>query len=101
MASQQKISETLLDELGLTNLPQDKKDQLLIKMTEAILKRIFVETLEKLNEKDRETYEKMLDDGKEPEVVEAFLREKISNYDQMLDKVIADFKEMMSKKIID
>ena len=99
--TQQKISKNLIDELGLSDLPQDKKDELLIKMTESILRRIFLETIEKLNDPDRNQFEKMLDENKNPEIIEAFLKEKISNYDQLLDKTIADFKETMSKKIID
>ena len=92
MMTQQKISKNLIDELGLSDLPQDKKDELLIKMTESILRRIFLETIEKLNDPDRNQFEKMLDENKNPEIIEAFLKEKISNYDQLLDKTIADFK---------
>ena len=97
MPQDNQIQQTLAEELGISDLPQDKQEQLLIKMTEVILKRMFVETLDKLNDADREAYEQMLDRSAEPAEVEKFLREKISNYDQMLEKIVAEFKEKVVK----
>lgn len=95
MDQQNQIQKTLLDDLGLSDLPQDKKDELLIKMTEVILKRMFVETMGKLSADDQEAYGEMLDKQSSPEGIEKFLREKISDYDQVLEKIVADFKKEM------
>ena len=94
---QAQLQKELVEELGLANLPLDKQEELLIKMTEVLLKRIFVETMEKLSEADRETYEKMIDEKSEPEKIGEFLKEKVVNYDQMVEKIIVDFKEEMKK----
>lgn len=91
-----EIQKKIIEELGLSNLPQDKQDQLLVKMTEVVLQRIFVETMNKLNENDQVAYEKMIDENSEPEKLEAFLKEKITNYDEMVAKVVTDFKSEMS-----
>ena len=79
------------------DLPQDKKDQLLVKMTEVLLKKNFIDALSQLNEQDKDAYEKMIDRQASSEEIEKFLREKISDYDQLLDKVVADFKEKMAE----
>ena len=84
--------------MGLSDLPQDKKDELIIKMTEAILKRMFVETMEKLKLVDQKIFGEMLDREAGPEEIEKFLRKKIENYDQMLEKVVADFRDEMKKE---
>lgn len=97
MENQTQIQKTIIDELGLNDLPQEKQDQLLIKMTEAVLNRIFVEIMEKLNENDQNAYEKMIDENASPEQLESFLREKIANYDEMVANVIANFKEEMKE----
>lgn len=97
MDNQNQIRNSLLSELGLTDLPQDKQEQLSIKMTEVILKRIFVETMDKLSRKDREAYGQMINEQADPGEIEKFLREKIENYDQLLEKVVADFKTEMKK----
>lgn len=97
MSQKNQLQKDLAEELGLADLPQDKKEQLLIRMTEVILKRIFVETMHRLAEPDQSSYEKLIDDNASPEEVEKFLREKISNYDVMVKKVVDDFKEEMKK----
>ena len=92
------IQQTLIDELGLADLPQDKKDELLVKMTEVVLKRIFVETMEKLSEKDQEEYSQMIEKEAAPEELEKFLTEKIAGYDEMVKKVVEEFKEEMKSQ---
>lgn len=92
-----QIQKALIEELGLSDLPSDKQEELLIKMTEVLLKRIFVETMEKLSDMDREAYEKMVDMGAEAEALGAFLKEKVYSYDEMVEKIITDFKEEMKK----
>lgn len=94
---QAQLQKELIEELGLSNLPQDKQEELLIKMTEVLLKRIFVETMERLNETDREEYGKMLDENTDPEKVGEFLKKKVANYDQLVEKIVVDFKEEMKK----
>lgn len=89
------IQKTIFDELDLNGLPEDKKEQLAIKMTEVVVRRIFAETVEKMPETDQETYEKMIDENAAAEELEAFLKEKIPGYDGIAQKVIEGFKEEM------
>jgi hypothetical protein len=95
-AQTQALSQ-LIKDLGIDTLSEDKQNELIIKMTEVLLKRIFLETMEKLGESGREEYEKMSEGKVEPEQVEAFFKEKISNYDEMVDKIIEEFKAEMMK----
>jgi hypothetical protein len=98
-AEQEEVQKRLVEELGLSDLPKDKQEELLIKMTEVLLKRIFVETMERLNDVDRETYEKMMDENGDQEKISVFLREKVYNYDEMVEKIIFDFKKEMKEAI--
>lgn len=97
MQDQSQLQKELIEELGLSSLSEDKKEQLLLKMSEAILKRVFVETMRRLGENDQADYEKMIDQNASPEEVEKFLHEKISGYDGMVKKIIEEFKEEMKK----
>lgn len=93
---QNKIQKILLDELGLSEISQDKKEQLLIKMTEVLLKRIFLETMEKLDEQAREEYQKLVGGGNStPEQMEEFLKSRIGDYEGLVQKVVDEFKEEM------
>jgi hypothetical protein len=93
--SQEKVLSQLVKDLGIDNLPQNQQNELIIKMTEVLLKRIFLETMEKLGQQGREEYEKMSQGDVEIQRVEAFFKERINNYDQMIDKIIEEFKEEM------
>lgn len=94
---QDQMTKTILDEMGLNNLPQEKQEELLIKMTEVLLKRIFIETMDKLGEGNMEEYEKLVDSNASPEEIENFFQSKIPNYEKMVQKVVDDFKEEMKK----
>ena len=87
----------LIKDLGIDTLAEDKQNELIIKMTEVLLKRIFIETMDKLGEQGREAYEKISEsENIEPQIVEAFFKEKINNYDEMVQKIIEEFRaEMM------
>ena len=67
----------LIKDLGIDTLSEDKQNELIIKMTEVLLKRIFLETMESLGEEGREEYEKLTAGEVDPEKVEAFFKEKI------------------------
>jgi len=88
-----KMQEELMRDLGMDGLSEEQQQELIVKMTEAVLKRIFLETLEKLSEEDKKTYEEMIEKQEDPGKLENFLAEKIPNYDKMVAKIVTDFKE--------
>lgn len=92
---QEAQRQAVIEELGLSGLPRDKQDELLIKMTEAVLKRIFADSLSRLSEEDQDEYLKMIDAQADQEKIEEFLKSKISNYDELVRKAIVEFKEEM------
>lgn len=89
------LQKTLIDELGLQNLPQEKKDEMLTQMAEVVLKRIYLNTFESLPEADREKFGEMLDQEAAPEKIEDFLREKFKDYDDFVKKIVEAFREEM------
>jgi hypothetical protein len=99
MTNQQTIQQTIIDELGMSDLPQEKQEKLLSQMTEAVLQRIFIETMQRLNTIDQEEYAKMVENKSTPDEIEAYLRGKIADYDGMIEGVVNDFKEEMKKEL--
>ncbi len=91
------LQQSIIEELGLQNLPQEKQEEILVKMTEVLLKKIYLETFEKLEEADRVELGNMLDGEANPEKVEEYLRGKIEDYDGFVKKIVEDFKEEMKK----
>jgi hypothetical protein len=97
MSNQVDIQKTIIEELGLSDLSREKQEKLVIKMTEAVLKRVFLETIEKLSVADQENFSQMIGNKAAPEQLEKFLSEKINDYDEMVKKIVEDFKEEMKK----
>lgn len=89
------LQKTLIDELGLQDLPQEKKDEMLVQMAEVVLKRIYLSTYESLPEADQKEFGKMLDEESEPEKIETYLRGKFDDYDDFVKKIVEAFKEEM------
>ncbi|OGI25524.1 MAG: hypothetical protein A3J76_03680 [Candidatus Moranbacteria bacterium RBG_13_45_13] len=89
------LQKTIVEELGLQNLPEEEQAEFLLKMTEAVLKRIYVDTVEALSEGDREELVKLIDTETEAEKIEEFLKGKIENYDEFVKKIVENFKSQM------
>lgn len=94
------VEKNIIDELGLSGLPEGKKIELLSQMTESVLKRITIAVLEKLSTQDAEEFEK-LRESEDPERIDKFLKEKIPNYETMVRDIISDFKNEMEKNVAD
>lgn len=90
------VSE-LIEDFRIKDLPQEKKDEMVIKMTESLLKRIFVEAMDRLGNDGRAEYKSMQLDS-QPQQIEVFFREKIRGYDEMVEKIVSEFKRGMLRK---
>lgn len=91
MADQNTVlKQTIIEELGLQDLPQEKQDELMTQIGEVVMKRIYLETMETLEKEDQEKLVDLME--KSPDRVEPFLREKIPDYDNFVKKVVDDFK---------
>jgi hypothetical protein len=96
---QEQIQKRLIDELGLAGLAEEKQQEIIIQMTEFLLKKIFLETMENLGEAGRNEYEKLIDSSASLEKIEEFLKAKIADYDAMVEKVIMNFRQEMIASI--
>lgn len=84
-------------EFELTNVPQEKQEELLAKMGEALLKRIFLDTMEKIGDDGVREYEALLDKGAKQDEIDAFFESKIPGYNVFVSDIVSDFKHEMKK----
>ena len=93
------LQQTIVDELGLSDLPEEKKAKILVDLLELVLKRLYMETMDKLTQEDQQELMKMLEEKAGSDKVEVFLREKISGYDEFVKKVVSDLKDELKEDI--
>jgi len=55
--------------------------------------------MDKLDEEGRDEYEKLTEGGAGPRQIEEFLKSRISDYEEMVQKIIVNFKEEMKNNI--
>lgn len=96
---QEALKKELIEEFHLDGLPAEKQEALLEKIGEALLKRIFVETVEKMGESNAEEYEKMIDREATQEEFEVFFENKIPGYNIFVRGVVTKFKEEMAEGV--
>ncbi len=90
--------QSILKELGLDTLPEKDQNKIIEAMTISLIKRINVEILERLSEEDKDTFDEIRERG-DVEEFNSFLRSKIDDYDEMLERVRDEFKEEMKKNV--
>jgi len=78
--------------LGLQDLPDEKKEQLILKIGELIQQNIILRVLDELSDKEKDEFDKVLaqEDG---EKTLAFLQSKLPNLEEIFKEEIARFKE--------
>lgn len=94
---QEALKKELIEAFHLETVPEDKQGELLSKLGEALLKRIFLETMEKIGDEGIKEYEALLDQEAEQEQIEAFFESKIPGYNIFVEDTVKQFKEEMRK----
>ncbi len=69
--------QELIETFGLEDVAKDKQDELIGRIGEVFLKRLFLATIDKLGDKGAREYEELLDKEASVEEMEAFFEEKI------------------------
>lgn len=94
------ILNQLADDLGFGKLDETRKNELITQMGEALLKRILLETFDRLGEGGTKEYDELIDRNGSQEEITAFLKGRIPDYEDMIMKVVTEFKEQMKQESI-
>jgi hypothetical protein len=89
------LQQTIIEELGLQELPQEKQEELLVKIGEVVMKRIYLETMENLERAEQEKLVDIME--KNPDGVEDYLKEKFPDYDGFVKKIVDNFKSELKQ----
>jgi len=95
MTNAQTLQSILMDELNLKGLSDVAQKEVLLKMTELIMKKIILATFESLKDNDVEELIALQEKGADHEQIHDFLKQKIDNYEELLQKIIIILKEDM------
>jgi hypothetical protein len=97
----ESIQMIIAREFGFDDLPDEKQDQLIERMTESVIKRVLVEAYAKLSDADRKQFENMMEDVNDinPDSIDEFLREKLTDYDAIITDAVAELKKHITESV--
>ena len=91
------LQKNITKELGLENLPEDKREEVYLRISKIIYQNIMIRVVEILSEEEQDEFNKLLDEvakteGESDKILE-FLKAKIKNFDDIVAEEIVRFKE--------
>jgi hypothetical protein len=90
----QKFVETVVEQAGLSGLPEDFQQEYIEKMTIEAQKRLGVTAMSELSNEKIEEFSKLAEANRDnPEMLNDFLKENIENYDEKMAKALQEFGE--------
>ncbi len=92
----QLVEKDLITELGLGDLADEKKIELIIKWGNIVQKDIMMRVLTELSESDKDELDKLLvGKGENFEEIYQFLEKKLPNLDEIVKEEIEKFRKEM------
>jgi lipoate-protein ligase A len=93
----QNLQDEIIKEFGFENLSDEKQQKVIDMMTDSIIKQVLLDSYEKLSDSDREIFEDMMQniEDLDPNSIEEFLKEKLTDYDGIVTNAIEDLKKDM------
>lgn len=83
----------ILDALQLTELPAEEQEALLLELNELVFKGTMVRLIERMDEPSRDEFTKLMESDADEASVEAFLRERVTNADQVVAETVAELAD--------
>jgi len=94
-----KLLETnIIEALGLESLPDEQKIQMVQTMVDLVQKRLMLRIMDQLSEEEKDEFEKILG-GRDVDLAAAeFIKNKVPNFDEMVQEEIIKVKQEMIEK---
>lgn len=97
-----ELKATLVKDLGISDLPQEAQDQILVSLGDIILRSTTTAIFERLNDEQRMEFERLTAD-EDPAKIQEFLAKTIPDMPKLMEdevkKTIARFKQADDKVI--
>lgn len=92
------MEANIIEALGLESLPDEQKIKMVEMMSTIVQKRLMLRVMEQLSEPEKDAFEKVLG-GKDADLAAAeFIKNKVSNFDEMVQEEIIKIKQEMIEK---
>jgi hypothetical protein len=88
------LQRNIIKELGLDKLPEKEQEETLLNMGKIIFQSVLIRTMEELDDKGKDEFEKILSEkSNNEEAIMSFLRSKLPNLNKIVDDEVSKFKQ--------
>lgn len=88
--SLEQLRVDIARELGIESLPSDKQNELLDRMTETVMKQVFLSLADKMGDDGAEEFDTLLKGGDQKKI-EEFIRQYVSDSDVFVRDIVKEF----------
>ena len=81
-----QIDNTIIKTLGLDVLPAGEQQEALARMAAVVYQEVVVRALNVMNDSDKEKFDSILSTTNDPEILLAFLSEKLPNLNEIVEE---------------
>lgn len=90
------IQKNIISALELENLPPEERQEIILRVGALIYQNVLMRVMEIMTEKDQDEFEKLLDKNANPEDIFAFLKERVKDFEKIIDEEAVKFKNQAS-----
>lgn len=90
------IQKNITNVLELEKLPLEERQEIILRVGALIYQNVLMRVMEIMTEKDQDEFEKLLDKNAGPEDIFAFLKEKINDFEKIIEEEAIKFKDKSS-----
>ena len=87
------IKNNIANVLNIDNLPEADQEKILADIGSVIFQNVLMRVLEKMSEKDQNSFEKLLDQNGTQEEIFNFLNSKTKNLSEIIEEEAIKFKD--------
>jgi hypothetical protein len=92
------IQTNIFDLLGLQQLSNDRKEELLGQMAQVVQDRITDRLIEAMSAEQRTSFEQLLNTNPDPAAVDSFLRQAVPEYETIAQEEASKFKQELTNE---
>ncbi|MFZ3011607.1 MAG: DUF5663 domain-containing protein [Minisyncoccia bacterium] len=90
------IQKNISSVLELENLPPEERQEIILRVGALIYQNVLMRVMEVMKEEDQDEFEKLLDRNAGPEDIFMFLKEKVKDFEKIIEEEALKFKDKAS-----
>lgn len=90
------IQQNIVGALELDKLSPEERGETLVRVGALIYQNVLMRVMEMITEADQDEFEKMLDNNAKPEEIFTFFKNKVPDFEKIIDEEATKFKNKAS-----